>query len=63
MVEILSRSSKNLLKTGVALVLSNVTGELLRETSRNTVQEIARDVRRIKSKIQEKREQKVNKAA
>ena len=50
---------KNIVKTGSALILSNLVQAELRRCSNDTIEEVAKDLRRARNGIRERREESI----
>ena len=48
LLELVKRNGGNLLKAGAFLLLSNLASQALRDVTKDTMDELARDVRRVR---------------
>lgn len=52
------RTGGNILKTGVILLIANVANQTLRYTAKDTMEDLAKDYRRFRTTLEDKREMK-----
>lgn len=50
----LQRTGKNLLVTSLTLLIANVSNHVLRKTSKNTIEELTMDIKRIRTDINDR---------
>ncbi|MBS3949157.1 MAG: hypothetical protein KGZ53_00585 [Peptococcaceae bacterium] len=48
LLELVKRNGSNLLKAGAFLLLSNLASQALRDVTKDTMDDMARDIRRVK---------------
>ncbi len=56
--ELLQRNAYNFLKTGTVFLLSSLATQTLRDTSNQTMRELSKDIRQVKTEIKDRKLQK-----
>ncbi|SDZ27222.1 hypothetical protein SAMN05660462_02477 [Proteiniborus ethanoligenes] len=52
---ILLNNGKNFLKAGLTLVIYNTSRDMLNQISRNTIETLVRDIRKVRSEIKDRK--------
>lgn len=57
--DVISKHAGNLFKTGAYMIISSIMSSNLRDSTTTTLQEVAKDVRRARNSLRERREQAI----
>ena len=53
--EVIQRNAYNFLKTGTVFLLSSLASQALRETSNETMRDLSKDIRQVKTEIKDRK--------